>query len=122
MEFGGALPEEGCGGKVAGRVLLDVVGGGDGGNFGEEAVEVAEGPGPAVAGVGGEGLQEGQGGGVGGEMEVTEVGGDVVEVGDLGEEAADFYVRVFAVRDAAEELEDGEVVVEDAGVGLLGGA
>ena len=54
-------------------------------------------------------------------MEVAEVGGDVIEVRDFGEEAGDFYVGVFAGADVAEELEDGEVVVEDAGVGLLGG-
>ncbi len=54
-------------------------------------------------------------------MEVAEVGGDVIEVRDLGEEAADFYVGIFAVGDAAEDLEDGEFVIEDAGVGLLGG-
>ena len=66
------------------------------GDFGEEAVEVGEGPGPAVAEVGGEGLEEGEGGAVGGEVEVAEVGRDVGEVGDVGEEAADFDVGIFA--------------------------
>ena len=124
MELGGALAEEGCGVEVAGGVFADGVGSwcGEGCDFVEEAVEVGEGPGPAVAYVGGEGLEEGEGGVVGGEVEVAEVGGDVVEVGDLGEEAGDFYVGIFAGGDAAEEFEDGEVVVEDAGVGLLGGA
>ena len=69
---------------------------GEGGDFGEEAGEVGEGPGPAVAVVGGEGLEEGEGGVVGGEVEVAEVGGDVREVRDLGEEAADFDVGIFA--------------------------
>jgi len=40
-------------------------------------------------------------------------------VSDLGEEATDFGVRVFSRLDAAEELEDEFLVVEDGGVGLL---
>ena len=71
-------------------------GGGEVGDFGEEAVEVGEGPGPAVAEVGSEGLEESEGGVVGGEVKVAEVGGDVIEVSDVGEEAADFYVGIFA--------------------------
>ena len=121
MEFGSALAQEGGGFEIGECVLGNLVGSGEVGYVVEEAVEVGEGPGPAVAFVGGEGLEEGEGGVVGGEMEIAEVGGDVVEVGDVGEEAADFYVGIFAMGDAAEDFEDGEVVVEDAGVGLLSG-
>ena len=41
---------------------------------------------------------------------------------DFGEEAADLGVGVFAGLEAAEEFEDEFLVVEDGGVGLLGGA
>ncbi len=43
-------------------------------------------------------------------------------MGDLGEEAADLGVGIFAGLETAEELQDEAIVVEDGGVGLLGGA
>jgi hypothetical protein len=43
-------------------------------------------------------------------------------VGDLGEEAADLGVGIFAGLEAAEEFEDELLIVEDRSVGLLGRA
>ena len=40
------------------------------------------------------------------ERDVAEKGGDAGEVGDFGEEAADFGVGIFAGLEAAEEFED----------------
>ena len=103
-------------GEVASGMSL---GGGAIGDGLVEAGELFEGPGPAVAFVGGEGLEEGDGGVVGGAVEVAEVGWDMGEVGDVGEEARNFDVGIDAGGEAAEEFEDGRFAVEDAGVGLL---
>ena len=67
---------------------------------------------PAVAFVFYESLQDGEGGGAVAD-DFSEEWSDAGEVGDFGEEAANFGVRVFAGLDAAEEFEDEFGVVED---------
>ena len=92
------------------------------------AGEFVEGELPAVALVFDEALEHGEGGLFGGwgaipfpaAADFAEEWGDAGEVGDFGEEAADFGVGVFAGLEAAEEFEDEFLVVEDGGVGLLG--
>ncbi len=56
------------------------------------------------------------------ERDVAEEWGDAGEVCGFGEEAADLGVGIFAGLETAEEFEDELRVVEDRGVGLLGGA
>ena len=45
-----------------------------------------------------------------------------LEVGDVGEKARNFDIRIFAMLHMAVELEDGLISIENAGVGLLGRA
>ena len=136
VKFCRAAAEKACGVEVKRGVLADFVGrrlrGVDVGCWGlrfgrgavgdglVEAGKFVERPLPAVAFVRRKGLEEAERGAVGGETEVAVVGGDVGEARGVGEEARDLYVRVFAGAEAAEEFEDGLLVVEDAGVGLLG--
>ena len=108
------------GGRLAGVVRR-----GTGGGAFVVAGEFVEGPLPAVAFVFDEALEHGDGDGFGafcGEADVAEEGRDAGEVRDLGEEAADLGVGIFAGLEAAKELHDELGVVEDRGVGLLGRA
>ena len=84
MEFGGATADEFGGGEIGACVLEDF-GGWRGGSFGAgcggrsgrgegcdggvEVIELVEGPGPAVALIGSKGLEEGEGGVVGGAVD-----------------------------------------------------
>ena len=125
-----------CGAGVGGEFVeeggqgADVFRGGAGDAGFVEAGELVEGEGPAVAFVFDEALEHGEGGlfvvgglvAVAAAADVAEERRDAGEVGDFGEEAADLGVGVFAGLEAAEELEDQFLIVEDGGVGLLGGA
>ena len=79
---------------------------------------------PAIAFVFDQALKHGEGGSFGRSRRlaanIAEEGCDAGEVGDFGEEAADFCVGILAGLESAEEFEDEFLIVEDGGVGLLG--
>jgi len=80
---------------------------------------------PAVALVGNQALEHGDRGflsAVRRERDFAEERGYAREVGDLGKEAADFYIGVFRPAEAPEKLQDQFVAINDRCVGLFRGA